>query len=756
MRYSLRKTVLSIILISIYLWLRAYERELRAIRIQQANLVSTQKQKLAQTTENDVPETDPENDSTAGIEPDETSATLSQEADEVFDKNYGFLEEKIDHDKDIWWDGDEIAETEAPEEELEVEPEYDMDDFEEANTENDEGQDDGYDDEEEDDAQKEEDAENPNYDAYNNYTSYDNTTYDYDEYSTKADTDGYEDYKGIMNLDENNSEEDVEDEDYEYTDDDQKSSSENDLIDYDDWVSDEDQDGYAADADAVHIYYDTENITAKEFKENNDFQERSHAKKGLSFLEDAINQLENFENGDKKIIKTVENSDSVTNDESEVDFIGGGNREKSLQEKIDEQVDTFLDELTWEKENEINEVNRNSLGGEKNEEMVKFTDSDIQKMQVKWLNSNISTMIIVHLDFKGGNIPLNYLEKLLPSIKKWGANTLLLELEEFFPFQGDLKIETTKSGENSLKQGDVQKILKLALLNDLHVIPYINLCSDLGFLLNRNSKYHAFQTNDIDTINPGVSSSIDFTVNLMKQMVNLYKDTVSWVHIGCRLPGHYGWSMAEKSWMHSTNSGLGELYLNYLSQITGRIHKDYPKLKLIVWGNDLMKISPFSISKFNITNHIYPMFESYSKGKHLNLDEESLISTANLFPAIFTASAYKTMLRSSPDENLPSIKHYVASVNHWLDNWIELKKKGIPVIGMGLMGPNRHDHWSQLTEPFPVSILTMAACIEATKSHGWNEANKWSLERQLKIDVLPEKMYPRPMPVINATNSISN
>ena len=109
------------------------------------------------------------------------------------------------------------------------------------------------------------------------------------------------------------------------------------------------------------------------------------------------------------------------------------------------------------------------------------------------------------------------------------------------------------------------------------------------------------------------------------------------------------------------------------------------------------------------------------------------------------------MLRSSPDENLPSIKHYVASVSHWMDYWVELKKKGIPVIGMSLMGPNRHDHWSQLTEPFSASVLTLAACIEATKSHGWNEANRWSLERQLKIDVLPEKMYPRPMPIVNAT-----
>ena len=636
MRYSLRKTVLSIILISIYFWLRAYDRQLKAIRIQQASLiVSTEPENVEDTTE----VFDREHVLGEHISDDEVTDGEVEETVTASEDFEEFLEEKIDHDKDVWWDGDEEQVTEPPEE-----SEYDVEDFERVNTEIDnEGDDDSTendgdseyyqknesdddeneqneeDDENEDENQDNNDTEeNQESYEYQNYTSNINDTYEY-EYSTKPDTEGYEDYRGIMDLENNNpSVEDIEDEDYQYSDDmPSKDSNDNYLIDYDAWVSDE-EGAPTADNDAVHIYYDTENITAAEFQADRDDHKKTHVKKGLSFLEDAINQLENFENGDKKFaranVATIDDSFSAAPGES--DFIGGEKREKSLQEKIDEQVDTFLEELTWEKENEINEIGKSSFldGKQNSEEMVKFTDSDVQKMQQKWMNSNISSMIIVHLDFKAGNIPLRFLEQLLPSIKNWGANTILLELEEFYPFQGDLKAEQTSAGENTLKQGDVNKILKLASLNDLHVIPYINLCSDLGFLLNRNSKYHAFQTNDIDTINPGVSSSVEFSVNLMKQMVGLYKEAISWVHIGCRLPGHYGWSMAEKSWMHSSNSGLGELYLNYLSQVTAKIHKDFSKLKLIVWGNDLMKISPFSISKYNITNHIYPMFESYRLG----------------------------------------------------------------------------------------------------------------------------------------------
>ena len=89
------------------------------------------------------------------------------------------------------------------------------------------------------------------------------------------------------------------------------------------------------------------------------------------------------------------------------------------------------------------------------------------------------------------------------------------------------------------------------------------------------------------------------------------------------------------------------------------------------------------------------------------LDIEQLIDTASMFPAIFSASAYKTKLRSAPDENLPSVKHYVASVNHWMEAWADLKRKNVPIAGMALLGPNRNDHWSQLTEPFPASVLTM-------------------------------------------------
>ena len=65
---------------------------------------------------------------------------------------------------------------------------------------------------------------------------------------------GYEDYRGIMDLENNNpSVEDIEDEDYQYSDDmPSKDSNDNYLIDYDAWVSNE-EGVPTADNDAVHI-----------------------------------------------------------------------------------------------------------------------------------------------------------------------------------------------------------------------------------------------------------------------------------------------------------------------------------------------------------------------------------------------------------------------------------------------------------------------------------------------------------------------
>lgn len=60
--------------------------------------------------------------------------------------------------------------------------------------------------------------------------------------------------------------------------------------------------------------------------------------------------------------------------------------------------------------------------------------------------------VVVHLDLKGTPLKLSYLRKLLPYLKGHGANGLLMEYEDMFPYEGNL---VNLSAENCYKKTEV-------------------------------------------------------------------------------------------------------------------------------------------------------------------------------------------------------------------------------------------------------------------------------------------------------------
>jgi len=462
---------------------------------------------------------------------------------------------------------------------------------------------------------------------------------------------------------------------------------------------------------ADEVYSDIDLYDGDEFKKSQDFSQQSEIRKDTvskpksgNFLSAALGELESLENKD--------------------DFV---------------QTDGLL---SWEDENSLD--NQHDVFSHHHNDS-EFLSTQMQDIQRRWITANFTHLTAFHLDFKAGLIPIDFLEKVLPATRKYGANAVLLEYESIFPYQGDLREDSTAS---SVSKEQILKILNLIEKSSLQAIPYVNLCNDLGFLLNRSDRNHGIRTGDVDTVNPAADQSVDFVVEVVRQMLALHEKT-TWFHIGCRMPTHIGWSMAEKQWMHNNQGGIGDLFAYYLHRITSRIVSSHPELKLLIWGNDLLTINPYTLTKDGLNKRVYPIFESYSKGKHIALDFEAVLDTASLFPASFGASAFKGYLKVGTAENLPSVKHYTAGINHWVEAWTSFQQRGLPMLGTFLMGPNRHDHWSELTEPFPISIVTLASCIYSLVNKGWYDSVRYQVEEALGIEILPEKMYPRPMPIIN-------
>ena len=93
----------------------------------------------------------------------------------------------------------------------------------------------------------------------------------------------------------------------------------------------------------------------------------------------------------------------------------------------------------------------------------------------------------VHLDLKGAAPKIDYFEKLFPFLKSLGANGLLLEYEDMFPFTGRLAV--VRHGLAYSKE-DVQRILALAEQNHLKVMPLLQTYGHLEYVLKLKEFMH--------------------------------------------------------------------------------------------------------------------------------------------------------------------------------------------------------------------------------------------------------------------------
>ena len=76
---------------------------------------------------------------------------------------------------------------------------------------------------------------------------------------------------------------------------------------------------------------------------------------------------------------------------------------------------------------------------------------------------------------------MSYLEKFLPFVSSLGAEGLLIEYEDTFPFHGKLEVLRSKSFFYSRKQ--VEKLALLAASLNLEVIPLVQTFGHMEFVL---------------------------------------------------------------------------------------------------------------------------------------------------------------------------------------------------------------------------------------------------------------------------------
>ncbi|KAG8128977.1 hypothetical protein E2320_015678, partial [Naja naja] len=174
------------------------------------------------------------------------------------------------------------------------------------------------------------------------------------------------------------------------------------------------------------------------------------------------------------------------------------------------------------------------------------------------------------------------LHLIFPLLHVLGANGILLEYEDMYPYDGELK---PLRANDAYSPSEVKEILKLAKSHDLEVIPLIQTFGHMENFATSGSG------NVPNTVNPHKEDSLKLVIAMIEQVMALHDD-LRWFHIGCDevmcitlVKGRIqGMAAARKN-------TIEKLCLAHMKAVASHIVSTHPTVKPIVWDDMLRRMS---------------------------------------------------------------------------------------------------------------------------------------------------------------------
>ncbi|XP_056392857.1 hexosaminidase D-like isoform X2 [Hyla sarda] len=323
-------------------------------------------------------------------------------------------------------------------------------------------------------------------------------------------------------------------------------------------------------------------------------------------------------------------------------------------------------------------------------------------------------MKLVHLDLKGAPPKVSYYEQVFPLFSKLGANGLLIEYEDMFPFTGELEI---LKSPYAYSEDDLKKILHLAEINNLEVIPLVQTFGHMEYVL-KHDKHRGLREVERypNSLNPHNAETLPLVKMILTQVLEKHPMS-SWVHIGSDEVYHLGEGQDSKSWLNGNKGDLGKMFLNHLKSVVDFLHNQFPEKNQLMWDDMLRKLSVQIIKASGIPKYVSPVLWLY----HGNFDMAQIDSYISKyeksgFKNIWFASAFKGA--SGPAQMWTPTNLHMKNHQEWkkvIDRMRKFPK--IHYSGIALTGWQRYDHYSALCELLPVGIPSLAVCLKTLK-HG--------------------------------------
>ncbi|KAJ0060711.1 hypothetical protein NL108_017739 [Boleophthalmus pectinirostris] len=316
---------------------------------------------------------------------------------------------------------------------------------------------------------------------------------------------------------------------------------------------------------------------------------------------------------------------------------------------------------------------------------------------------------LVHLDLKGAPPRIDYLLKLIELFAKLGANGLLVEYEDMFPYEGELKV-LQATAQSAYSKEEVMSIQKTAKANGLEVIPLIQTFGHMEFVLKHDCLRHMREVDHCPgTLSPHGDRPLQLVMHMLRQVIELHPELTT-LHIGADEVYLLGEGEESRRWLGSPGRSVEQLFLSHVTAVARAVKTMWPHLTVLMWDDMMRDMSQDTLRDSGLVGLVQPMLWDYNP----DLDVNKTVSLLEKYSGagmvdVWAASAFKGC--TSVHCCVPSSQRHVDNTLQWL-RVAQSVSAGVHVRGIALTGWQRYDHLSVLCELLPVALPSLASCLQ--------------------------------------------
>uniref|UniRef100_A0A3P8UIM8 beta-N-acetylhexosaminidase n=1 Tax=Cynoglossus semilaevis TaxID=244447 RepID=A0A3P8UIM8_CYNSE len=354
---------------------------------------------------------------------------------------------------------------------------------------------------------------------------------------------------------------------------------------------------------------------------------------------------------------------------------------------------------------------------------------------------------LVHLDLKGAPPRTEYLHQLIELFSRLGVDGLLVEYEDMFPYQGELKL-LQATAQTPYSREEILNMQELAKSKGMEVIPLVQTFGHLEFVLKHRPLWGLRELpHCVGTLNPHTEDGYRLVMEMLRQVVELHPG-VNTLHIGADEVYMLGEGEQSKQWLVSPERTVQQLFLNHVTKVAQAVKEAWPHINIIMWDDMMRDMSQDTLKASGLVGLVQPMLWDYTP----DLDVDRTVSLLEKYHS----AGMSELWAASSFKGSTSVYTCVLLTQRHVDNhlqWLKVASSlsaGVKLRGIAITGWQRYDHLSVLCELIPVALPSLAACLEtlvhgqfsseaqskATEKLGVSTVEVSALERQSPVNSL--------------------